>query len=168
MRRRGLLALLLATGVALCACGPARAPAGGSGSGTGTPAPPPSDDAGYDFRARYALNRALRDLSDALEARSPRRTMEMLASEFEDQARFEDALTEFLRETLEMRVELRPASTEVKGNRAVMIVDAQMIYSRRAMPGADRRRRERLQIDFVLTERGWEISGLTPREFLMP
>jgi hypothetical protein len=161
-----VLALLAV--VALCGCGPARAPAGGGGSGPGTSAPPPADDAGYDVRARDALRRTLRDFADALEARSPRRTRELLAAEFDDLARFEDSLTEFLRQAAELRVLLRAASTEVRGNRAVMIVDAEMIYSRRSAPGADQRRRERLQIDFVLTERGWEISQLTPRDFFMP
>jgi hypothetical protein len=166
-KSRGDLILLLAV-VALSACGPARAPAGGAGSGPGTSAPPPVDDAAYDFRARDALRRTLRDFADALEARSPRRTLELLAADFDDLARFEDSLTEFLRQAAELRVMLRASSTEVNGNRAVMIVDAEMIYSRRSAPGADRRRRERLQIDFVLTERGWEIFQLTPRDFFMP
>lgn len=168
VQRCGWLGLLLGAALVLCACGPARAPAGGSGSGTGAPVPPPADDAGHDFRARDALRRTLRDFSDALEARSLRRTLELLANEFEDRARFEDSIAEFYRQAGEMRVMLRPASMEVRGNRAVMIVDAEMIFTRRSAPGADRRRRERLQIDFVLTDRGWEISQLTPREFFMP
>jgi hypothetical protein len=164
---RGRLALLLATTVVLCACGPAR-PAGRAGGGAGAPSPPPAGDAGYDFRARDALNRTLRDFSDALEARSTRRILEMLANEFEDRARFEDSLTEFLRQALEMRVHLRPASMEVQGKQAVVVADAEMIYSRRGAPGAERRRRERLQIAFVLTERGWEIAQLAPRDFFAP
>jgi hypothetical protein len=167
-RHRGRLALLLAAAGVFCACGPARPPTGSGGGGAGAPSPPPAEDAGYDFRARDALNRTLRDFSDALEARSTRRILELLANEFEDRARFEDSLAEFLRQALEMRVHLRPASMEVKGKQAVVVADAEMIYSRRGAPGADRRRRERLQIDFVLTERGWEIFQLTPRGFFAP
>ena len=166
-KRSSELAIVLAAASALSACGPARAPAG-TASSPGAPLPPSADDAGYGFRARQALSRSLRDFADALEARSSRRILELLAGDFEDLARFEDSLTEFLRQAAEMRVFLREASAEVKGHRAVMIVDAEMVFSRRGVPGSEQHRKERIQFDFVLTARGWEISQLTPRQFLMP
>ena len=92
----------------------------------------------------------------------------MLAADFEDAARFEDAITEFFRQSADVRLFLRESSSAVRGNRATLIADVEMIYASRQMPSRERRRKERIQFDFVLTARGWEIANITPREDTAP
>jgi len=89
-----------------------------------------------------------------------------LDEHFDDLPRFEDAVTQFLERTSEMRINLRESTTEVKGDHAIVIVDADMIYTDKAKPTRDQRRRQRIQFDFVYNpKKGWKIFEITPRQF---
>src|SRR5207245_3754410 len=74
--------------------------------------------------------------------------MENLDERFDDLPRFEDQVTAFLKQSGEMRIFLREASTEVKGDHAVLIADAEMVYTSKANLGPQQRRKERIQFDF--------------------
>jgi len=161
------LGVVVVLAVAACACTAARQP-GATSPTAGSDPVPVTEEPGAGLRTRETLARTLSQLGEIMEAKSARRLAEMLATDMEDLPRFEDAVTELFRQSGELRVFLRPASTEVKGNRATMIVDAEMIYSRRDRPGTDQRRRDRIQFDFVLTREGWKIYQITPREFFLP
>ena len=162
------LGVVLVLAFAACACTTARQPGGTSPPTTSSDPVPVTDEPGAGLRTRETLARTLSELGEIMEAKSTRRLAEMLATDMEDLPRFEDAVSELFRQSGELRVFLRPASTEVKGNRASMIVDAEMIYSRRDRPGTDQRRRDRIQFDFVLTREGWKIYQISPREFFLP
>jgi len=108
----------------------------------------------------------LGDFQDGFEGHSPRRVTDSLDERFEDFPRFEDAVTQFLERTSEMRINLRESTTEVKGDHATVIVDAEMIYTDKAKPTLDQRRRQRIQFDFVYNpKKGWKIFEITPRQF---
>jgi hypothetical protein len=116
--------------------------------------------------ARRAIKRVLTDFQDGFEGHSPRRVTDSLDERFEDLPRFEDAVTQFLERTSEMRINLRESTTEVKGDHATVIVDAEMIYTDKAKPTQDQRRRQRIQFDFVYNpKKGWKIFEITPRQF---
>jgi hypothetical protein len=132
------------------------------------PVPPPDLSPEQVLRERRILSRVLRDLGDGFEGRSPRRVTELLDEQFDDLPRFEDAVTQFLESSAEMRVFLRESTSEVKADKATLIADAQMIYSLKSDPGRELRRRQRIQVDFVRRERGWKIYEIHPREFFEP
>jgi hypothetical protein len=116
--------------------------------------------------ARRAIKRVLGDFQDGFEGHSPRRVTDSLDERFEDFPRFEDAVTQFLERTSEMRINLRESTTEVKGDHATVIVDAEMIFTDKAKPTQDQRRRQRIQFDFVYNpKKGWKIFEITPRQF---
>ncbi len=118
---------------------------------------------------RRAISRVLRDLGDGFEGKSARRVAENINDEkFDDFPRFEDLVTQFLQSSGEMRVFFRESSGEVKGDRATLIVDAEMIYSLKNNPTRDLRRKERIQFDFMRTKKGWKIYEITPRQFFEP
>ncbi len=98
-----------------------------------------------------------------------RRVTELLDEKFEDLPRFEDAVTQFLERSSEMRMNFRESTSEVKGDHATVIVDAEMIYTDKARPAQDQRRRQRIQFDFVYNpKKGWRIFEITPRQFFEP
>lgn len=161
------LGLALVLALAAGACTPARQP-GATSPTTASDPVTVSEEPGAALRARETLASTLREFGEIVEAKSRRRLAEMLATDMEDLPRFEDAVTELFRQSGELRVFLRPSSTEVKGNRATMIADAEMIFSRRDQPGMEQRRRDRIQFDFVLTREGWKIYQISPRQFFLP
>ncbi len=129
----------------------------------------PEDSPDNAAGARRAIKRVLSDLQDGFEGHSPRRVTDSLDERFEDLPRFEDAVTQFLEHTSEMRINLRESTTEVKGDHATVIVDADMIYNDKARPTQDQRRRQRIQFDFVYNQKkGWKIFEITPRQFFEP
>jgi len=120
-------------------------------------------------RDRRAISRVLRDLGDGFEGKSARRVAENINDEkFDDFPRFEDLVTQFLQSSGEMRVFFREASGEVKGDRATLIVDAEMVYSLKSNPTREQRRKERVQFDFIRSKKGWKIYEITPRQFFGP
>ncbi len=130
------------------------------------PSPGSEDSPDNVAGARRAIKRVLSDLQDGFEGHSPRRVTDSLDERFEDLPRFEDAVTQFLERTSEMRINLRESTTEVKGDHATVIVDAEMIFTDKAKPTQDQRRRQRIQFDFVYSpKKGWKIFEITPRQF---
>jgi hypothetical protein len=130
------------------------------------PSPGAEDSPDNVAGARRAIKRVLGDFQDGFEGHSPRRVTDSLDERFEDFPRFEDAVTQFLERTSEMRINLRESTTEVKGDHATVIVDAEMIYTDKAKPTLDQRRRQRIQFDFVYNpKKGWKIFEITPRQF---
>ena len=116
--------------------------------------------------AKRAIKRVLSDFQDGFEGHSPRRVTDSLDERFDDFPRFEDAVTQFLERSSEMRINLRESSTELKADHATVIVDAEMIFTDKAKPSQDQRRRERIQFDFVFNpKKGWKILEITPRQF---
>lgn len=134
----------------------------------GEPVAGPDESADVTARERRAITRVLRDFGDGFEGNSPHRVMENLDERFDDLPRFEDQVTAFLKQSGEMRIFLREASAEVKGDHAVVIVDAEMIYTAKTNPGPQQRRKERIQFDFNRTDKGWKIYEITPRRFFTP
>jgi hypothetical protein len=133
------------------------------------PGPSSEDSPDNAAGARRAVKRVLSDLQDGFEGRSPRRVTDSLDERFEDLPRFEDAVTQFLERTSEMRINLRESTSEVKGDHATVIVDAEMIFTDKAKPTQDQRRRQRVQFDFVYNaKKGWKIFEITPRQFFTP
>jgi len=133
------------------------------------PGPGSEDSPDAAAGARRAIKRTLSDFQDGFEGHSPRRVTEFLDDRFEDLPRFEDAVTQFLERSSEMRINFRESTSEVKGDHATVIVDAEMIYSDKARPTQDQRRRQRIQFDFVYNpKKGWRIFEITPRQFFEP
>ncbi len=132
--------------------------------------PAPGDDSPDNVAAiKRVIKRGINDFQDGFEGHSPRRVTDMLDEKFEDLPRFEDAVTQFLERTSEMRMNFRESTTEIKGDHAIVIVDAEMIYTDKAKPTQDQRRKERVQFDFVYNpKKGWKIFEITPRQFFEP
>lgn len=135
----------------------------------GEPVPGPGESSDAAAADRRAITRVLRNFGDGFEGHSPRGVAENLDERFEDFPRFEDAVTEFLKQTSEMRLFLREASSEVKGDHATLIVDGEVVFNVKANPTQEHRRKQRIQFDFVYTERkGWKIYEISPRQFFTP
>src|SRR5262249_33100606 len=132
--------------------------------------PAPGDDSPDNISAiKRVIKRGINNFKDGFEGHSPRRVTDMLDDKFEDLPRFEDAVTQFLERTSEMRMNFRESTTEIKGDHAIVIVDAEMIYTDKAKPTQDQRRKERVQFDFVYNpKKGWKIFEITPRQFFEP
>lgn len=118
---------------------------------------------------RKNIQRVLRSFQDGFEGKSPRRVAELLDSAtFYDFPRFEDLVTQFLEQNAEMRMYLRESTAEVKGNKATLIVDADMTFTDKSNPSAEKKRRQRIQFDFIRTPKGWKIYEINPRTFFTP
>jgi hypothetical protein len=131
---------------------------------------PNSEDAPDNVAgAKRAIKRVLGDFQDGFEGHSPRRVTDSLDERFDDFPRFEDAVTQFLERSSEMRINLRESTTEIKADHATVIVDADMIFTDKAKPTQDQHRRQRIQFDFVYNpKKGWKIFEITPRQFFEP
>jgi hypothetical protein len=130
--------------------------------------PAPTGDTADIAAERKQLTRVLRALSDAVEGNSPRRLRDLTDERFYDFPRFEDQVTEFLQNNAEMRINFRESTAEVKGDKATLIVDADMTYALKSNASTEQKRRERIQFDFVRTATGWKIYEITPRRFFTP
>lgn len=129
---------------------------------------PPAGDTADLATERKNLTRVLRALSDAVEGNSPRRLRDLLDENFYDLPRFEDQVSDFLRDNAELRMNLRESTAEVKGDKATLIVDADMTYALKTSAKTGQKRHERIQFDFVRTAAGWKIFEITPRRFFTP
>ena len=131
---------------------------------------PNSEDAPDNVAgAKRAIKRVLGDFQDGFEGHSPRRVTDALDERFDDFPRFEDAVTQFLERSSEMRMNFRESTTEIKADHATVIVDADMIFTDKAKPTQDQHRRQRIQFDFVYNpKKGWKIFEITPRQFFEP
>lgn len=135
----------------------------------GEPSPGSEDSPDNVAGAQRAIKGVLGDFQDGFEGHSSRRVTGALDERFEDFPRFEDAVTQFLERTSEMRINFRESTTEVKGDHATVIVDADMVFTDKAKPTQDQHRRQRIQFDFVYNpKKGWKIFEITPRQFFEP
>jgi hypothetical protein len=131
---------------------------------------PPSEESPDNVAgSKRAIKRVLGDFQDGFEGHSSRRVTDALDERFDDFPRFEDLVTQFLERTSEMRINFRESSTELKNDHATVIVDAEMIFTDKAKPTQDQRRKQRIQFDFVFNpKKGWKIFEITPRQFFEP
>ena len=73
--------------------------------------PAPGDDSPDNISAiKRVIKRGINDFQDGFEGHSPRRVTDMLDDKFEDLPRFEDAVTQFLERTSEMRMNVADPS----------------------------------------------------------
>jgi hypothetical protein len=128
----------------------------------------PAGDTADLATERKNLTRVMRALSDTIEGNSPRRLRDLIDERFYDFPRFEDQVTDFLRDNAELRMNLRESTAEVKGDKATLIVDADMTYALKTSTTQEKKRHERIQFDFVRTATGWKIYEITPRSFFTP
>lgn len=118
---------------------------------------------------RRALSRILRSFTDGLEGLSPSSLRDwVFEDQFYDFPRFEEGVTVLLRSVGEMRIYAREVNVQIEGDRAVMIVDAEMVLASRDDPGRGQRRQERVTFDFQRTPDGWRITEINPRSFFLP
>ena len=88
-------------------------------------------------------------------------------AKFDDYPRFEDMIERLTREDT-LRVYFRQSSSSVKEDSAQTIIDAEMEMTRKNAAAQLQHRRQQVVIDFQLTDRGWKIINITPREFFQP
>lgn len=118
---------------------------------------------------REVVSRVLRNFKDGFEALSPSTLRDwVLEDKFYDYPRFEEGVTVFLRSVGEMRVFTREVNVQVEGGRAVMLVDAEMVFASRHNPAQTERRRQQITFDFQRTPEGWLITEINPRSFFLP
>ena len=128
-----------------------------------------TEPTGSDAEIRRALTQTLRGFVNGYEGQSPRSALEnVLTDRFYDYPRFEDGVEEFLRSTGELRIFTRQVNVQVKEDRAVMIVDAEMQFSPRSDPSRQQRRSTQITFDFQRTPKGWKITEISPRSFFLP
>ena len=131
-------------------------------------AAPPVGDTADVAKEKKNLSKVLRAFSDTMEGNSPSRLRELMDERFYDLPRFEDQVTEFLRNNAELRMNFRESTSELKGDKATLIVDADMTYALKSSTTQEKKRHERIQFDFVRTATGWKIFEITPRSFFTP
>jgi hypothetical protein len=123
------------------------------------------NETSQDAKDRRAIHEVLQDFQDGFEGHSPNRVTAALDERFYDFPRFEDAVTQFVQQSSEIRLYLREATTEVKGDKAILIVDAEMAFSTKARATQDLKRQQRVQFDFARGSKGWKIIDINPRNF---
>lgn len=118
---------------------------------------------------RKVLSRVLRSFKDGFEALSPSTLRDWVdRDKFYDYPRFEEGVTVLLRSVSEMRVFTREVNVQVEGDRAVMIVEAEMALASRQDSSQRETRRQRITFDFQRTSEGWLITEINPRSFFLP
>ena len=118
---------------------------------------------------REVLSRVLRSYKTGLESLGTGGVRTWIdVPHFYDYPRFEDGVADFLRLVGELRMNTREVSAHVEGDRAVMIVDAEMIFTRRTAPASQETRATQITFDFQRTPQGWKITEITPRAFFLP
>jgi hypothetical protein len=115
-----------------------------------------------------ALANLIRGMQMDLESSSGRGFLSKINSaKFDDYPRFEDMIERLTREDT-LRVYFRQANSSVKADSAQTMIDAEMEMTRKDAAAQLQRRRQQIVIDFQLTDRGWKIINITPREFFQP
>lgn len=118
---------------------------------------------------RKVLSRVVREFTDSIEGLTPSSLRDVIEEEkFYDYPRFEEELTQFLRSAGEVRFFARQVSSEIKEDRAVVILDAEMVFANRLDPDRRETRREQIIFDFLRTDAGWKITEIKPRSFFLP
>ncbi|MBI3894884.1 MAG: hypothetical protein HY313_03030 [Acidobacteria bacterium] len=115
-----------------------------------------------------AITTMIRQMQLDLEGSSSRGVLGNIDSaKFDDYPRFEDMVERLTRENT-LRVFFRQVSNSIRENSAQTILEAEMEMTRKDSAGQAERRRQQLVIDFELTNRGWKIINITPRDFFRP
>ena len=112
-----------------------------------------------------AASRLLLQLSEALQGHSQKQFLALFdLDRMKDGALFKQQINSFFSQTESIRVHLNLADTSVDGDKANLVVDAEM-EAEPTNGGAPSRRNERL--DFVVANVGnsWKIVDLQPRTF---
>lgn len=118
---------------------------------------------------REVLSRVLRNYKAGLESLGVSGVRNWIDPQrFYDYPRFEEGVTVFLHSVGELRLFTREVSVQVEGERAVMIVDAEMVFARRDTPNQPETRTSQITFDFQRTPQGWKITEINPRSFFLP
>ena len=118
---------------------------------------------------REVLSRILRSYSHGFESLNPSAVRSSIdAQRFYDYPRFEEGVTVFLRSLGELRLFTREVNVQVEGDKAVMIVAAEMAFSRRGTTSPSQTRAGEITFDFQRTSQGWKITEINPRSFFLP
>jgi len=166
MKRTGIVSLSVLPGaflagallISLPACAAARTGAAAQGKETPTRRENPE----------RAIANVVRQLQFDLEASSRMGVLSNIDSaKFEDYPRFEDMVERLTREDT-LRVFFRRANNNIQEDRAQTTIDAEMELSRKDSAAPAQRRRQQIVVDFELTQRGWRIVNITPRNFFQP
>ncbi len=129
---------------------------------------PGKEEGGKKQDPERAIANLVRGVQLDLESSSSRGILSNVnAAKFDDYPRFEDMIERLTRDDT-LRVYFRNASTSVKQDSAQTIIDAEMEMTRKDAPAQVQRRRQQLVVDFQLTDRGWKIINITPRDFFQP
>ena len=127
------------------------------------------DDEAGGRNLRRVLSRVRRNYTNSLEALTASGALAVVDRDrFYDYPRFEEELTRFLSELGELRLFIREVDVQVGGDRAIMLVDARMVFAGRVDPTQRGERRSQVQFDFVFTDQGWRIVDIRPRTFFLP
>lgn len=122
-----------------------------------------------ETNTRRLISRVLRNFTDGIERQSPSSLRDTVdRDKFFNFPRFEDGVTNFLRSLGEMRIFTRQSDVQIKDDRAVMIIDAEMVIVSRTDPSRRETRRQRITFDFQRTDHGWKITEIKPRSFFLP
>ncbi|MFQ5925823.1 MAG: hypothetical protein ACE5MH_00120 [Terriglobia bacterium] len=128
-----------------------------------------SEPGSRKLSTRKVLSQVLRRYQTGFESLSVSSVSDGIdAQRFYDYPRFEEGVTVFLQSVGELRLFTREVSVQVEGDRAVMIVDAEMVFARRDTPSPRERRTSQITFDFQRTPRGWKITEIKPRSFFLP
>lgn len=132
--------------------------------------PRASSEAGpSEVSPREVLSRVLRGYKGSIESLGTSGVRSWIdVPRFYDYPRFEDGVTAFLRSVGELRLFTREVNVQVEGDRAVMIVEAEMVFSRRDTPSPAETRTAQITFDFQRTPQGWKITEINPRSFFLP
>lgn len=124
---------------------------------------------GREISPREVLSRVLRSYKTGFESLSPSAVRSSIdAQRFYDYPRFEEGVTVFLRSLGELRLFTREVNVQVEGDKAVMIVAAEMVFSRRGTTSPSQTRAGEITFDFQRTSQGWKITEINPRSFFLP
>lgn len=140
------------------------------------PKAPPTPAGEFDAaKAERDVRRQVEDLRLAFESKQTTGVMRALdPTGLSAYSAFEDQVTNLVNSTTELRMFFRSASVQVhaatagKPAMAQAMVDAEMVYSLKASPTQQKRKSDRLQMDFELGESGWRFTKLEPRSFFTP
>lgn len=130
---------------------------------------PGSEAGAREITPRDAVSRVLRRFKTAFESPSESAVRELIETErFYDYPRFEEGVSVFLRSVGDIRVFTREVNVQVEGDKAVMIVDVEMVFSRKDAPATPETRTSQVTFDFQRTAQGWKITEINPRASFLP
>ena len=130
---------------------------------------PPGGEREPETNVRKVLSRVLRSYKNGFESLSPTSVSEQIdPQKFYDYPRFEEGVTVFLRSVSEVRLFTREVNVQVEGEKAVVIVDTELVFSRRDSTDPPETRTAQVTFDFQRTPQGWKITEINPRSVFLP